>query len=108
MKHRANTEIKNLVKFGIDENLAKMVVYGKYGMNELVEEIVTSERDENQCIAEDTLNFLVPFTELQNDPTLIIESVPEPTPEPISEPLAEPIKKSSTKRVNGKIVTIYE
>jgi hypothetical protein len=45
-------EIKNLVKMGINEEMATLVAAAKYGNIELASEIVSSISDENQALME--------------------------------------------------------
>jgi hypothetical protein len=106
MNHRAKCEINSMMKMGIDEDIAKISVYKKYGYNTGVEELKSSLIDENQCLAEDTFSLLVPFEEISiNIEPTIAQSMESEEPEPEPEP--EPIKRSTLKRVNGKLMTVY-
>jgi hypothetical protein len=59
MAHRIKSEIAQLVKLGIDENVAKLGVYHKYGMVVELEQVQQEMMDENQCLAEDTKKYLM-------------------------------------------------
>lgn len=50
-------EIKNLVKMGINEEMATLVAAAKYGNIELASDIVSSIADENQALMESLEEF---------------------------------------------------
>lgn len=50
-------EIKNLIKMGINEEMATLVVATKYGNLELASEIVNSIADENEALKEALQDF---------------------------------------------------
>ena len=65
-------EINALIKLGISENLSKVIVYKKYGFNELSNELIHDAKTENKEIEESLYNF-APFEttlEYQNITTI--------------------------------------
>ena len=85
-------EIKNLVKMGINEEMATLVAAAKYGNIELASEIVSSIADENQALMEsleefkpyqpeDTTGMIITKSEDENtieilDDNIILSSTP--------------------------------
>jgi hypothetical protein len=85
-------EIKNLVKIGINEEMATLVAAAKYGNIELASEIVSSIADENQALMEileefkpyqpeDTTGYILTKSEDENtieilDDNIILSSTP--------------------------------
>jgi hypothetical protein len=50
-------EIKNLIKMGISEDMATLIIATKYGNLDLASDIVSSFKDENEAIMEELKNF---------------------------------------------------
>ena len=50
-------EIKNLIKIGISEDMATLIVATKYGNLDLASNIVSSFKEENEAIMEELKNF---------------------------------------------------
>ena len=55
------TEVNNLIKIGIPEDLALMSVSKKYGKEHLVEDILLEKKQEQELLKEELEKF-VPFT----------------------------------------------
>jgi len=55
------TEVNNLIKIGISEDLALMSVCRKYGKEHLVEDILLEKKQEQDLLKEELEKF-VPFT----------------------------------------------
>jgi hypothetical protein len=50
-------EINNLIKIGISEDMATLIVATKYGNLDLASDIVSSFKEENEAIMEELKNF---------------------------------------------------
>lgn len=55
------TEVNNLIKIGIPEDLALICVCRKYGKDHLVEDILLEKKQEQELLKEELEKF-VPFT----------------------------------------------
>jgi hypothetical protein len=71
-------EIKNLVKMGINEEMATLVAAAKYGNIELASEIVSSISDENQALME-ALEEFKPYQPEDNTGIILTKSEDENT-----------------------------
>lgn len=74
MDSKTKTEIKNLMKIGLPEDLAMLAAGIKHGNEEIVNEVLYEKQDEQQELAE-AIKFLKPFSPLalQDDPAKIIK-----------------------------------
>jgi len=58
MDKKAETELKQLIKIGVPENMAYLIVSHKYNKKEEVENIIDDIKDEQQEIKNELKNFI--------------------------------------------------
>jgi hypothetical protein len=61
MDYKMKTEVNNLIKIGLTDDLALMSVCRKYGKEHLVEDILLEKKQEQELLKEELAKF-VPFT----------------------------------------------
>ena len=98
-------EIKNLVKMGINEEMATLVAAAKYGNIELASEIVSSIADENQALME-SLEEFKPYQPEDTTGSILTKSEDENTIEILDDNIilsSTPIEESNVKNENESV-----
>ena len=68
MDIRIENEIRMLKKLGLNDSMATMVAAEKYGLPDIAQSVIASERHNNQVLMEETLMNLVPMETLPRLP----------------------------------------
>lgn len=98
-------EIKNLIKMGISEEMATLVVATKYGNLDLASEIVSSIADENEALKE-ALEEFKPYQPEDTTGIILTKSEDENTIEILDDNIilsSTPIEESNVKNENENI-----